>query len=365
MIYDLSGKVVDEEYFPKVRDEVYEEVFAAADWVIRGQVWRQIFENHAFIIIDPVTGVRQTAAVSGALEEFCALQLYQPYEGSQWFDQMQRSQGGDEALFLQGQLEMRVIGVEFLDSGEMQGHDYDLNVRFAPEAWDELEQDVLRLFSVHPGQLPWFAEEEELEGLRDALLLLRRFCEEDFLQFANHPYPESEEGIAELPTYYLPEGGRREVASDWRIRLEVQPPLEAPEEEATPDASEFLAGLKGLSIREGTRWEVGAVYGREPIQKNGRPVFSCVAMVVDSQSGSVHARVTDSAAEPRVMLLREALSQAAQETGALPETVSFSSEIAERAFRELGREFGVTLDSASQNGALHEAIRAFYTASDS
>lgn len=364
MIHDLSGKEIGEEYVPKVKEEIFQEVFSAADWAVREQVWEKLEGTQAFVIIDPVSGVRQTASLCGALGEFCALQLYQPSEGTLWFDQMQRTQGGSDELFLLGQFEMRLFGIEFLDSEEMQGHDYDLNVRFAPEAWDEFEHDVIRLFSIHPGQLPWFAEEEELECLRDGLLLLRRFCEVDSLTCGVHPYPDSEEGVAELPTYYLPEGGRREVASDWRLRLEVQPPLEAPEREEPPEASAFLKSLSGYSLKKGARWEVGAVYGREPLQKHGRPVFSCLVMVVDSESGAVIGEVLDSAAEPRALLLRDAFLGAVQEAGFLPEVLGISTEVAEEAFRELEPVAGVGLDLTSPNLALREAIRAFYLASE-
>lgn len=362
MIYDLSGREIEEEYIPTVREEILREVFAAADWVLREQAWKKLGEAQAFVIIDPLTGIRQTASLCGGQGEFCALQLYQPAEGALWFDQMQRTEeGSDELLFL-GQFEMRVFGIEFLDSEEMQGHDYDLNVRFAPEAWDEFERDVIRLFSLHPGQLPWFAEEEELECLRDGLLLLRRFCEEDLGALGNYHYPDSAEGVAELPTYFLPEGGRRGEASDWQLRLEVQPPLEAPAREEPPEASAFLNALSSYSLKEGTRWEVGAVYGREPLQKHGRPVHSCLAMVVDSESGAVLGEVLDSAAEPRALLLRDAFSKAAQEVGFLPEVLGVSTEVAEEALRELGPAVAVRLDSTAPNLALREAIRAFYTA---
>ena len=360
MIVDLGGEKIDAEYVPDVQDELYREVFESANWAVMSQPWRTLSERNAFVIIDPESNERVVATLMGGTGEFVAFQLYLQREGLQWIDRMHRSRGEDPELGLLAQFEMRLLEVEFLDSGELQGHDYDLNVRFAPEEWDDCERDVIVFRSSHPSYLPWYPEVDELKRLRDALGLLQRFCAVDFKQFSEALYPDHEEGIVELPTYFLPEGGSSEDASQWEVRLEVQPPIDSPTELAVPDDKEFLATLSAVSVEKGSSWELGAVYGPEPILLEGRLVFTCVAMLVNSESGILLGREQGSAADCRVTLLRGLVSKVARESGSLPETLLISSQTSQAAMEGLS-ELGVQVqESHEKKSAIHAAVRSLF-----
>jgi len=191
MIIDLSGKELPPEAIPEVKDQVYQEVFDSVDWVLTVKPWQWMRERNCFLYRDPRSGKRWLVALQGRVEKGCNLRLYpvelflRSLEGRE-----ERDRIAGPALLEEDELAgMNFLEVEFLNSAEMQDFDYELNVRFAPEAWDDFELDVIVLKTVRAGLQRWYADEDELAQIQMALLLLRFFYEEALRSHQNDSFP--------------------------------------------------------------------------------------------------------------------------------------------------------------------------------
>lgn len=137
---------------PTVDPACYGDLFHQADWVVTHRPWENLPNRFLFEQRDS-TGFVWKASL-GSNPGLAVFRL---------------TRKDDEDSALSERLEVRFVSSDFL-----QGHDYELNVRFAPESWDKEEFDVivLRAFDSLGGQL--HPGEKEVVILRDALRTLRR-----------------------------------------------------------------------------------------------------------------------------------------------------------------------------------------------
>ena len=219
MIIDLSGKELPPEEIPQVKDEVYQEVFALVDWVLRTKPWQWMRERNCFLFRDPQAGKIWLVSLQGRVEQECNLRLY-PLEDF-LHHRSQEEQLPGAPLLTEGELAaMSFLEVEFLHSAEMQDLDYELNVRFAPEEWDDFDQDVITLKTIRKGGQRWYAEEEELSSIRAALLLLRLFYEEELRNHQDYLFPLTAQQQVTLPLFTCREGLNGLSHTDWEVGLQ-------------------------------------------------------------------------------------------------------------------------------------------------
>lgn len=107
------------EVIPEVPPVYYGELFHAADWAVLNRPWEEEREEPLFEVNDEEGGSGWQAKVGPNEKGVCVFSLVR--------------EGGD------------CLEVQFLGSDFLQGHDYDLNVRYAPDSWDECELDVIVL----------------------------------------------------------------------------------------------------------------------------------------------------------------------------------------------------------------------------
>lgn len=107
---------------PEVSPQSYGELFRAADWAVTNRVWDAVEPGVLFEM------EHEGSVWQGAL-----------WNEGVWKFQMVRKDSSSDLGF-EEQLE-----VQFLASDFLQGHDYELNVRYAPESWDGCERDVIVL----------------------------------------------------------------------------------------------------------------------------------------------------------------------------------------------------------------------------
>lgn len=143
---------------PEVPASVYGELFFAADWVVLNRPWETAVEGKLFEVMDS--------------------------SGQESWQAFLNSNGGGVCIFLlvrksnakvsgaHERLEVQFIGSDFL-----QGHDYELNVRYAPEAWDACDLDVIVLRAFDGEREPEHPNPEQVKILSDGLLALRSACE--------------------------------------------------------------------------------------------------------------------------------------------------------------------------------------------
>lgn len=127
---------------PDIPESLYGDLFFAASWVVLSTPWKKLDGNLLFELSDE-TGEGNWEAYLNKELGLCVFSLVS---------------GSDR-------LEIRFQGSEFL-----QGHDYDLNVRYAPDAWDACEMDVIVLRTMIDQQFSEYPLPEHIvlmtEGLR-------------------------------------------------------------------------------------------------------------------------------------------------------------------------------------------------------
>ena len=132
---------------PEVSAELYAHLFRAADWAVTSP-WT-VHESQALFEFSDENGAEQWQALSQVEAGVSLLVL----------------------LRLSGQGRSDRLEIQFMGSDFLQGHDYELNVRYAPDSWDACEKDVIVLRArqnsrpaVHPG-------DSEVKLLSEALRL--------------------------------------------------------------------------------------------------------------------------------------------------------------------------------------------------
>ncbi len=142
---------------PEVSENLYGELFFAADWAVLNRPW-EAGEGDVLFELTEEGGAEVWQAFLSEENGLCCFALVRGTRAEK-----------DECGH---RLEVRFIASDFL-----QGHDYDLNVRFAPDAWDECERDVIvmRSFDGAGAFLPLDAQEVKL--LTEGLCQLRTHME--------------------------------------------------------------------------------------------------------------------------------------------------------------------------------------------
>lgn len=141
---------------PDVSEGLYGELFFAADWAVRNRPWEG------------------KGAGVGSLFEIGAESAGGSLRGA-----LQGGAGGPVVLSLVRENAGPVAGagerleVQFLSSDFLQGHDYELNVRYAPEGWDACECDVIVLRAIAGDQGPAHPTAEQVELLTEGLRALQ------------------------------------------------------------------------------------------------------------------------------------------------------------------------------------------------
>lgn len=144
---------------PEVPANFYGELFLAADWAVLNRPWEQVEAGFLFEVADATGQETWQAFLSG--------------------------EGGVSGLLFVRKNGAKISGeherleVQFIASDFLQGHDYELNVRYAPESWDECEQDVLVLRSFDGEREPEHPNLEQVKILSMGLRKLQE-CGEDF-----------------------------------------------------------------------------------------------------------------------------------------------------------------------------------------
>lgn len=134
-------------------EPLYRELFQAVHPAVTMQPWEKLPKGLLFSMPDEVKGASWGA------------ELVQGANGPHRFRLNYSEEGGRS----DGRIKLEV---QFLASDFLQDDDYELNVRFAPEEWDELELDVIVLRSHHSGREARQPNNEELLVLCDGLRLL-------------------------------------------------------------------------------------------------------------------------------------------------------------------------------------------------
>jgi hypothetical protein len=150
---DLENLPVQKEE-PRVTAEfepLYRELFEAADRAVMMRPWERLPPGKLFQLPDAEDQSGEVvweASLQGEEAQVCAFCL--------------REEGGAG----------RKLVVQFVPSDFLQGEDYELNVCFAPEAWDGCERDVIVVETFSDSEEPRHPNEEELALLIDALRFL-------------------------------------------------------------------------------------------------------------------------------------------------------------------------------------------------
>lgn len=138
---------------PDVSETSYGELFFAANWAVLNRPWENAKEEVLFEITDSTGKESWHAFLNGGDGELCVLLLVRKL--------------GEKISGEHDRLEVQFIASDFL-----QGHDYELNVRYAPESWDACECDVIVLRAFAGGGEPEHPNEEQVKLLREALVKL-------------------------------------------------------------------------------------------------------------------------------------------------------------------------------------------------
>ncbi|WP_411845145.1 hypothetical protein AAFN60_15005 [Roseibacillus persicicus] len=136
---------------PEVEPMLYGEVFHQADWLVTQRPWERLESRFVFEHWDS-SNTRWKASL----------------DSSPGLATFRMTRVGEEAASGSERLELRLMSSDFL-----QGYDYELNVRYASERWDEEDWDVivLRAYDSVGGQL--HPGGPDVARLRDALRILR------------------------------------------------------------------------------------------------------------------------------------------------------------------------------------------------
>ncbi len=135
---------------PEVSGSLYGELFFAADWAVMNRPWEESGKGILFEISDASGEETWQAFSDGGSDGVCVLSLVRKNGGN--------TSGEHDRLELQ-----------FIASDFLQGHDYELNVRFAPESWDQCERDVIVLRALSGDCSGKHPNATQVELLRDGL----------------------------------------------------------------------------------------------------------------------------------------------------------------------------------------------------
>lgn len=144
---------------PEVPANLYGELFFAADWSVLNSPWEKCDSEHLFELVD-TTGQETWQAYLNGDGGLSVLLLVR--------------QGGAKVSGEHSRLEVQFIASDFL-----QGHDYELNVRYAPESWDACERDVIVLRAFDGERDPEHPNLEQVKVLTRALRKLQEEGESD------------------------------------------------------------------------------------------------------------------------------------------------------------------------------------------
>lgn len=140
---------------PEVPATLYGELFVAADWAVVNRPWE-----------------KSAGAAACELSDLSGEEKWQVF----W----SHSDEGVASLLLVRKSDFKKTGaygrleIQFIVSDFLQGHDYELNVRYAPESWDACERDVIILRAFSGEGSPEHPNFEQVRLLRDALLVLKK-----------------------------------------------------------------------------------------------------------------------------------------------------------------------------------------------
>ncbi len=137
-------------FIPEVSPQLYGELFRQADWAVMAQPWDIDQDGEGLLLVQDARGDSWEAFFAVDASGLCVLRVV-------------REKGADEAESGDS------LEVQFMSSDFLQGHDYELNVRYAPEAWDECERDVIVLRSFSLLQQTHYPSADQVALLAQAL----------------------------------------------------------------------------------------------------------------------------------------------------------------------------------------------------
>lgn len=123
---ELEEKPIASESIPEVSSGLYGELFFAAGWSVRNRPWETAADGALFALEDSSTHEKWQAFLAQDASGLCLFSLVR-----------------DSSSAVIGRHDH--LEVQFISSDFLQGHDYELNVRYAPDVWDECERDVIVL----------------------------------------------------------------------------------------------------------------------------------------------------------------------------------------------------------------------------
>ena len=139
---------------PEVPANLYGELFFAADWsVLNSPSGRRLIRNSC---LKSLMRLAKKSGMPTSMKEAGKSVL------------LLVRQSGPKASGAHNRLEVQFIASDFL-----QGHDYELNVRYAPESWDACEQDVIVLRAFDGDREPEHPNLEQVKVLTRALRKLQ------------------------------------------------------------------------------------------------------------------------------------------------------------------------------------------------
>lgn len=342
----ISEGDFDEEFeepdIPEIPEDKIETLYSLAEWYPIARPWELMFDFHAIVIVDPKSGDRQLAVVMGNAGTVFAIHLYQPEEGTRWYSMIQL-EGSTPLSSHLAQYDNRYLEIEWTNGADLDDHDAYLDDIFCPDSWMEEDDptalNAVQFRQVKPGCPPWHPDLDSVDRMTDALLLVRHYYENHFKEYEWASFTiDLEEMAVELPTFSLPPRARRDNPKSWNFsmeRFDVPGAKEIPE--ILPDDL-FVTRLEKFKVQPGTTWELGAIFGPQPIVANGIPSYPTIAFVADHQTGRAEGSNLMPALAPRETLLRTTLQKAAESTGHLPEEILVGSPIAELALADLCRK---------------------------
>lgn len=136
-----------------VSERQYGELFFAADWAVRNRPWERCTSEDE----GPFFELSEEGKWQAFLSEEAGYSLF-----------LLVLNNGEEA---ETRLEIRFVGSNFL-----QGYDYELNVRYAPDSWDACEYDVIVLRASEGEEAPERPKASQVELLTRGLRALETHC---------------------------------------------------------------------------------------------------------------------------------------------------------------------------------------------
>lgn len=341
--------------YPEISDELYQQLYSLADWMMRAEPWQKMYDFHSFVIVDPATDEKRLAVVMGAAATVFGLQLYLAPEGTSWYARSLAGVEDGRLLQHQAQFKQNMLEAELsplMDRADP--FDHDLHEKFAPQSWSngvgKHQLGSLALRCIKPGYFPWHPEPEEAAQMAEGMRLLKRYYENHFEEYEWASFtPEFEDGdlVVTMPTFRLQEGGSRENPEDWSLEMEeFRAPVEGAEVAVPPDDL-FVARLAKPQVKPGTCWEVGAVFMPEPVLESGRPVYLLLAFIAPRESGKIIGNKLESAGCMIASLLRQSLEAAVASCGYLPSEIVVASSLSNEALREVAESRGITMTRVS------------------